>query len=72
MASDSSPKAGSNAFKGNEPSSSPALRAEPRKDERDAGRSGVVGRGVRVREFERLPPDQGVSVDMIHVSSLEE
>ncbi|KAH6989451.1 hypothetical protein BKA56DRAFT_575809 [Ilyonectria sp. MPI-CAGE-AT-0026] len=53
MASDSSAKAGSNAFRGNGASPSPALRAESRKEERDEGRSGVVGRDVRERELER-------------------
>ncbi|KAH8670473.1 hypothetical protein BGZ61DRAFT_459437 [Ilyonectria robusta] len=53
MASESSAKAGSNAFRGNGASPSPALRAESRKEERDEGRSGVVGRDVRERELER-------------------
>lgn len=65
MASDSSPKAGSNALRGKELASPPALRAESRNDDRDEGRRGVVGRGVRVRELERLSLDPGTSVDMV-------
>lgn len=60
MASDSSAKAGSNAFSGNGASCSPAPRADSRKDDRDEGRSGVVGREVREREFERLLGSRGV------------
>lgn len=64
MASESSAKAGSNAFSGNGASCSPAPRADSRKDDRDEGRSGVVGRDVREREFERLPGSRGV-VDIL-------
>lgn len=54
MASESSAKDGSKTFKGN--ASAPPLvlaRADSTKDERDEGRSGVVGREVRVRELDR-------------------
>ena len=62
MASESSANAGSNVFRGNEFSASRAPRAESRNDERDDGRSGVVG---RVRELDRLRSlDPGVSYDM--------
>lgn len=64
MASDSSAKAGSKAFKGNDASPSPALRAESRNDDREDGRSGVVGRDVCDRELERLPLDPGTSADI--------
>lgn len=53
-ASESSANAGSNALSGNSASPSPAPRAESRNEEREEGRSGVVGRGVRDREPERL------------------
>lgn len=66
-ASDSSPKAGSNSFKGNEPSPSPALRAESRKEDRDDGRSGVVGRELRVLELGRLSLASGMLSDIIHL-----
>ncbi len=56
MASDSSAKAGSNVLRGNGVSPSPAERAESRKDDRDEGRSGVVGRDVRVLELGRRFP----------------
>lgn len=60
-ASDSSANAGSNVLSGNDDGSPPSrplppstLRfADSRNDERDDGRSGVVGRDVRVRERER-------------------
>ena len=68
MASESSANAGSNALRGNGASASPALRAESRKDDRDEGRSGVVGRDVRERELERLPPDSWNSVDIVVVA----
>lgn len=54
MASDSSAKAGSKALRGKGASPSPALRAESRNDDRDEGRSGVVGREVWERELGRL------------------
>jgi hypothetical protein len=60
MASESSANAGSNAFSGNGASFSPAPRAESRKDDRDEGRRGVVGRDVRDRELERLLASSGV------------
>ena len=55
MASASSAKAGSNAFKGKE-ALGPWMdsRADSRREEREEGRRGVVGRlGVRGREVER-------------------
>lgn len=58
--SESSAKAGSNVLSGNAASLPPAPRAESRNDEREDGRSGVVGRGVRVREA-----DRGSSEDML-------
>lgn len=66
-ASDSSAKAGSNVFRGNG-SPPPTVRcAESRKDERDEGRSGVVGRETeRVRELDRLAlccPSAIIAVD---------
>lgn len=69
MASESSAKAGSNAFSGNGASCSPAPRADSRKDDRDEGRSGVVGRDVREREFERLLGSRGV-VDILAAFAL--
>lgn len=54
MASESSANAGSNAFSGNGASLSPALRAESRNEDREDGRSGVVGRDVRERELDRF------------------
>ncbi len=54
MASESSANAGSNVLSGNGASPSPAVHAESRNDERDEGRSGVVGLGVREREPERF------------------
>lgn len=65
MASESSAKAGSNVFRGKVASPSPALRAESRNDDREDGRSGVVGREVRVREFELLSVDSGISVVIV-------
>lgn len=55
MASDSSAKAGSNALRGKDSGLPPVVlaRADSRNDEREEGRSGVVGREVRVREVER-------------------
>jgi hypothetical protein len=64
MASESSPKAGSNALSG-KAASSPAIRAESRNEDLDDGRSGVVGRGVRGRELDRLPVDSWKSLDMV-------
>lgn len=52
--SDSSINACSKLFNGNEASSSPAFRAESRNDDREDGRSGVVGRGVLGREPDLL------------------
>lgn len=65
MASESSAKAGSNVFRGKATSPSPALRAESRNEDREDGRSGVVGRDVRVRELERLSVDSGISVAIL-------
>lgn len=65
MASESSAKAGSKTLSGNGASTSPALRAESRNEDRDEGRSGVVGRDVRERELERLPPDSWNSVVIV-------
>lgn len=52
IASDNSANAGSNVLRGNGASPPPALRAESRKDERDDGRRGVVGRDVWDLELE--------------------
>lgn len=49
MASESSAKAGSKAFRGNGVSPSAPALADSRNDERDDGRSGVVGREVLAR-----------------------
>lgn len=65
MASESSPKAGSNAFRGKLSSPSPALRAESRNEDREDGRSGVVGREVRVREFDCLSVESGISMVIV-------
>jgi hypothetical protein len=54
MASESSAKAGSKALRGNGASPCVLSLADSRKDERDDGRRGVVGRDVRVRDVERL------------------
>lgn len=64
MASESSAKAGSNAFNGKGESWSPAPRAESRNEDRDEGLRGVVGRDVRERELERLWVSMGV-VDIL-------
>ena len=53
MASESSAKAGSNALSGNGASPETLFRADSRKEPRDDGRSGVVGRGVRDRDVDR-------------------
>jgi hypothetical protein len=53
MASESSANAGSNVLSGNGASPETLSRAESRKDDRDEGRSGVVGREVRVRDVDR-------------------
>lgn len=53
MASESSANAGSKALSGNEASPCTLPRADSRNEDRDDGRSGVVGRGVRGRDVER-------------------
>jgi hypothetical protein len=53
IASDSSANAGSKVLRGNEASPETLSRADSRNEERDDGRSGVVGREVRVRDVER-------------------
>lgn len=53
MASDSSAKAGSKVLRGNGASPETLLRAESRNEERDDGRSGVVGLDVRVLDVDR-------------------
>lgn len=63
--SESSAKAGSNAFSGKDASFSAAPRADWRNEERDEGRSGVVGRDVRERESERWRLALRGSADMI-------
>lgn len=69
IASDSSAKAGSKALRGNAASAS-APRAESRKDDREDGRSGVVGRRgvvgreVRLRELGRLSLESCIGVDI--------
>lgn len=63
MASDSSAKAGSKALRGNEGPPPVLALADSRKEERDEGRSGVVGRETLVRDVERF-----LSCDMILVS----
>lgn len=67
MESDSSAKAGSNAFRGKSPSPPLAPRAESRKEERDEGRNGVVGREVCVREAGRCSGELGASADIVVV-----
>lgn len=67
MASESSANASSNALRGNGASPFPAFLAEPRNDERDEGRKGVVGRGVRERAPERLAFESGSSKGMVWV-----
>jgi hypothetical protein len=70
MASDSSAKAGSNVLSGNDASPSPTLRADSRKDDREDGLNGVVGRDVRVRDVDRCRVAlQGGSADMFAVLS---
>lgn len=54
MASDSSAKAGSKVLRGKGASRSRLALADSRKEERDGGRRGVVGRDVRVRELDRF------------------
>lgn len=63
MASDSSAKAGSKALRGNEGPLLAIALADSRKEERDEGRRGVVGRETLVRDVERFR-----SCDMILVS----
>lgn len=63
MASDSSAKAGSKALRGNDGPPLVLALADSRKEERDEGRSGVVGRETLVRDVERFR-----SCDMILVS----
>lgn len=63
MASDSSAKAGSKALRGNEGPPPVLALADSRKEERDEGRSGVVGRETLVRDVERF-----LSCDMVLVS----
>lgn len=58
MASDSSPNWGSNALSGK--GASALALADSRKEERDEGRKGVVGREILVREVERF-----LSCDMV-------
>jgi len=53
MASESSANAGSKVASGKGASPVTLSRADSRKEERDDGRSGVVGREWRVREVER-------------------
>lgn len=53
MASDNSANAGSNVLRGKGASPETLSRADSLNEERDDGRSGVVGRGVRVRDVER-------------------
>lgn len=65
MPSESSAKAGSNALRGNGASPSPASRAESRKDDRDDGLRGVVGREDLFRELGRLLPVSWWSLDML-------
>lgn len=65
IASESSAKAGSNAFRGNGASPIALSRADSRSDERDDGRSGVVGRDVRLRDVDRCLADDSCGVDDI-------
>ncbi len=53
MASERSANAGSNVFRGKVASPETLFLAASRKDDREDGRSGVVGRDVRVRDVER-------------------
>jgi hypothetical protein len=66
MASESSANAGSNVSSGNG-ASAPEPLADSRNEDREEGRSGVVGRDVRVREFDRcaLLPWASVGVDIL-------
>lgn len=61
MASDSSAKAGSKVFRGKGSPPWTLSLADSLKDDLEEGRSGVVGRDVRVREVDRLPLDSGWS-----------
>lgn len=54
IASESSAKAGSKALRGNEGPPLVLALAESRKEERDEGRRGVVGRETLVRDVERF------------------
>lgn len=54
MESDSSANAGSNVLSGKGASCPVLALAESRNEERDEGRSGVVGRGVRGLDVDRL------------------
>ena len=54
MASDSSAKAGSKELRGNEGPPLALALADSRKEERDEGRRGVVGRETLVRDVERF------------------
>lgn len=54
MASDSSAKAGSKALSGKAPSLAEPPLAESRRDEREEGRRGVVGREALVRDVDRF------------------
>ena len=65
MASDSSANAGSNALSGKCASPRTLSRADSRNDERDDGRSGVVGRDVRVRDMDRFRADEPSGSDDI-------
>lgn len=57
MASDSSAKAGSNVLRGNGSPPWTLSLADSRKDDREEGRSGVVGRDVWEREVGRFALD---------------
>jgi hypothetical protein len=65
MASESSAKAGSNVLSGNGASSLTLFRAESRKEDREEGLSGVVGRDVRVREPDRFALESALSPEDI-------
>lgn len=54
MASDSSANAGSKVLSGNGAPPVTLSRADSRNEDREDGRSGVVGRDVRVRDVERV------------------
>jgi hypothetical protein len=64
-ASESSAKAGSNVLSGNDASPLTLFRAESRNEDRDEGRSGVVGRDVRVRELDRFALESPLSPEDI-------